>query len=105
MRAPFMLYNDLTGFMEARNKDGSWAGGTRGWTEGEYYVSILGFIFLTIFVSSCRSGDKWAYSFDVVHAIPELIKRRGGKVGFVKTLEAHFLGGHNEHSNEVNCQK
>ncbi len=35
MRAPFMLYNDLTGFMEARNKDGSWAGGTRGWTEGE----------------------------------------------------------------------
>jgi hypothetical protein len=49
MRAPFMLYNDLTGFMEARNKDGSWAGGTRGWTEGEYYVSILGFTFLTIF--------------------------------------------------------
>ena len=35
MRAPFVLYNDLTGFMEARNKDGSWAGGTRGWTEGE----------------------------------------------------------------------
>ena len=54
--------------------------------------------------SFCHSGDKWAYSFDVVHAIPELIKRRGGKVGFVKNLEAHFLGGHNEHSNEVNCQ-
>ena len=47
------------------------------------------------------AGDKWAYSFDVVHAIPELIKRRGGKVGFVQSLEAHFRGGHNEHSNEV----
>lgn len=68
------------------------------------HVFILSFIFLTIYIfSSCRSGDKWAYSFDVVHAIPELIKRRGGKVGFVKSLEAHFLGGHNEHSNEVNC--
>src|SRR6266545_5916335 len=34
MRTPFTLFNDLTGFMEARNKDGSWAGETRGWTEG-----------------------------------------------------------------------
>lgn len=67
------------------------------------HVSILGFIFLTI-LFFCHSGDKWAYSFDVVHAIPELIKRRGGKVGFVKSLEVFFLGGHNEHSNEVNCQ-
>ena len=34
MRTPFTLFNDQTGFMEARNKDGSWAGDNRGWTEG-----------------------------------------------------------------------
>ncbi|KAH6899571.1 alpha-1,2-mannosidase [Coprinopsis sp. MPI-PUGE-AT-0042] len=78
MRTPFTLYNDETGFMEARNADGSWAGEDRGWTE----------------------GDKWAYTFDVVHAIPELIERRGGKIGFVKSLEQHFDEGHNDHANE-----
>ena len=36
MRAPFTLFNDDTGFMEARNADGSWAGGDRGWTEGRF---------------------------------------------------------------------
>lgn len=46
-------------------------------------------------------GDKWVYSFDVVHDIPELIKRRGGNASFVKTLDEHFDGGHNQHSNEV----
>ena len=35
MRAPFLLFNDATGFMEARNADGSWAGEDNGWTEGE----------------------------------------------------------------------
>lgn len=34
MRAPFLLFNDATGFMEARNADGSWAGEDNGWTEG-----------------------------------------------------------------------
>ncbi len=46
-------------------------------------------------------GDKWAYSFDVVHDIPQLIEKRGGKVGFVQSLEEHFNGGHNDHTNEV----
>ncbi|KAG2014320.1 glycosyl hydrolase [Coprinopsis cinerea AmutBmut pab1-1] len=78
MNAPFTLYNDETGFMEARNADGSWAGEDRGWTE----------------------GDKWAYTFDVVHNIPELINRRGGRLAFVKSLEEHFEGGHNDHTNE-----
>lgn len=40
MRTPFTLFNDLTGFMEARNKDGSWAGETRGWTEGGLRFSL-----------------------------------------------------------------
>ncbi|TFK34481.1 glycoside hydrolase family 92 protein [Crucibulum laeve] len=78
LRASFTLFNDETGFMEARNADGSWAGEDRGWTE----------------------GDKWAYSFDVVHDIPELIKRRGGNESFVNSLEEHFNGGHNDHTNE-----
>jgi len=38
------LYNNKTGFMEARNSDGSWAGEEAGWTE----------------------GDHWAYSLDVM---------------------------------------
>jgi hypothetical protein len=46
-------------------------------------------------------GDKWAYSFDVVHDIPTLIKHRGGDEAFVKSLDDHFNGGHNEHTNEV----
>ncbi|KAF9567664.1 glycoside hydrolase family 92 protein [Agrocybe pediades] len=78
MRAPFTLFNDATGFMEARNADGSWAGEDNGWTE----------------------GDKWAYSFDVVHDIDTLIERRGGKIKFVQSLDDHFDGGHNDHSNE-----
>jgi putative alpha-1,2-mannosidase len=78
-RTPFTLWNEKTGFFEARNDDGSWAGEDRGWTE----------------------GDKWAYSFDVVHDIPQLIEKRGGKVKFVNSLEEHFNGGHNDHTNEV----
>ncbi|KAJ7618567.1 glycoside hydrolase family 92 protein [Roridomyces roridus] len=78
MSAPFTLYNNATGFMEARNGDGSWAGPDTGWTE----------------------GDKWAYSFDVVHDIPTLIEYRGGNESFVQSLDAHFDGGHNDHSNE-----
>jgi putative alpha-1,2-mannosidase len=46
-------------------------------------------------------GDKWAYSFDVVHDVPGLIERRGGSVKFVQSLDDHFDGGHNDHSNEV----
>ena len=80
--------------MEARNASGNWAGPDNGWTE----------------------GDKWAYSFDVVHAVQELIALRGGKAGFVRSLDEHFDGGeffefvlgpcslftgHNDHTNEA----
>ncbi|PPQ75924.1 hypothetical protein CVT24_002506 [Panaeolus cyanescens] len=74
----FVLFNDKTGFMEARNKDGTWAGEDSGWTE----------------------GDKWAYSFDVMHDVGGLVARRGGKVKFVRSLDEHFDGGHNDHTNE-----
>ena len=57
--------------MEARNASGAWAGPDNGWTE----------------------GDKWAYSFDIVHAVPELFTLRGGKAAFVRSLDEHFDGG------------
>ena len=47
------------------------------------------------------TGDKWAYSFDIVHDVSQLIEKRGGKVEFVRSLEEHFNGGHNDHTNEV----
>lgn len=78
MITPFTIYNNETDFMEAKNADGSWAGADMGWTE----------------------GDKWAYSFDVVHAMDELIEARGGRAAFVNSLQAHFDGGHNDHTNE-----
>ncbi|VDC01005.1 unnamed protein product, partial [Peniophora sp. CBMAI 1063] len=78
MTAPFTIFNNATGFMEARNASGAWAGQGAGWTE----------------------GDMWAYSFDVVHAVDELIERRGGRRGFVRSLDEHFDGGHNDHTNE-----
>jgi len=57
--------------MEARNANGTWAGEDAGWTE----------------------GDKWAYSFDVVQDVNALVKRRGGKAAFIKSLEDHFNEG------------
>ncbi|KAM5537813.1 hypothetical protein V8D89_008581 [Ganoderma adspersum] len=76
--APFTLFNNATGFMEARDADGAWAGPGEGWTE----------------------GDMWAYTFDVVHDVPALIARRGGESKFVAFLDEHFDGGHNDHTNE-----
>jgi putative alpha-1,2-mannosidase len=43
LRAPFTLYNDRTGVMEARNADGSWAGKDRGWTEGLFAMPSVSF--------------------------------------------------------------
>jgi putative alpha-1,2-mannosidase len=33
---PFTIWNNATGFMEARNANGSWAGPDACWTEGQY---------------------------------------------------------------------
>ena len=96
LSAPFTIFNNETGFMEARNASGAWAGQNAGWTE----------------------GDMWAYTFDVVHDVDGLIKRRGGNTSFVQFLDEHFDGGewsvsssllllysrnlgHNDQTNEV----
>ncbi|EKM58752.1 glycoside hydrolase family 92 protein [Phanerochaete carnosa HHB-10118-sp] len=78
MVSPFTIFNAGTGFMEARNVSGAWAGQDEGWTE----------------------GDMWAYTFDVVHDVPRLIALRGGNASFVAFLDEHFDGGHNDQTNE-----
>jgi putative alpha-1,2-mannosidase len=65
------------------------------------YVSALDCNRSFGFLIYSESGDKWAYSFDVVHDIPTLIEKRGGNASFVKSLDVHFNGGHNDHTNEV----
>jgi predicted alpha-1,2-mannosidase len=73
------LWNNDTQFMQARNGNGSWANDTWGWTE----------------------GDKWVYTFDVMHDIRGLASLfPGGRAGLRDKLDEHFGGGHNMHSNE-----
>ncbi|KAH8107405.1 glycoside hydrolase family 92 protein [Phellopilus nigrolimitatus] len=72
------IFNNATGFMEARTAAGAWAGPARGWTE----------------------GDMWAYTFDVAQDVPGLAALKGGNASFVAFLDAHFDGGHNDHTNE-----
>lgn len=74
------LWNPDTEFMQARNANGSWASDdTWGWTE----------------------GDKWAYTFDVLHDVEGLAGLFAhGRAGMKAKLDAHFDGGHNVHSNE-----
>lgn len=79
---PFTIFNNATGFMEARNANGSWAGQDEGWTE----------------------GDMWAYTFDVIQDVPSLIAHRGGNASFVAFLDEHFDGGHNDQTNEVSAR-
>ncbi|WP_326769333.1 GH92 family glycosyl hydrolase [Streptomyces sp. NBC_01591] len=70
------LYNPTTGFMQARNFDGSWNNG--GWTE----------------------GDKWVYTNDVMHDVLGLIALKGGDAKFTEWLDSYFDGGHNNQTNE-----
>jgi predicted alpha-1,2-mannosidase len=72
------LYNPATGFMQAKNSDGSWASPEEGWTE----------------------GDKWAYTWAALHDIPGLMALMGGPDSFNEKLDAYFAGGHNKHDNE-----
>lgn len=72
------LFNKSTGFMQAKNSDGSWADPKEGWTE----------------------GNTWVYSWAVMHDIPGLIRLMGGNKNYNDKLDEHFRGGHNVHSNE-----
>jgi predicted alpha-1,2-mannosidase len=72
------VFNHATGFMEAKNSDGKWAGEKEGWTE----------------------GDHWVYTFAVMQDEPGLMKLMGGADKYNALLDEHFRGGHNVHKNE-----
>ncbi|OGE50915.1 hypothetical protein PENARI_c015G00559 [Penicillium arizonense] len=72
------IWNNETQFMQARNANGSWADSTWGWTE----------------------GDDWVYTFDVMHDVKGLARLFGGREALRDKLDAHFKGGHNDHTNE-----
>ena len=64
--------------MEARNANGTFAGPDQGWTE----------------------GDDWVYTFNVMHSPEGLASLFGGAHKLKQKLDAHFDGGHNDHTNE-----
>ena len=72
------IFNPATGFMQAKNSDGSWASEKDGWTE----------------------GDHWVYTFAVFHDLPGLESLMGGPDKYNSLLDRHFAGGHNHHDNE-----
>lgn len=73
------IWNNETQFMQTRNSNGSFAHEDWGWTE----------------------GDKWVYTFDVMHDAGGLASLfNNGKAGMKAKLDEHFSGGHNMHSNE-----
>jgi predicted alpha-1,2-mannosidase len=72
------IFNKTTGFMQAKNSDGSWADPKDGWTE----------------------GNTWVYTWAVMQDIPGLMQLMGGKEKYNARLDEHFSGGHNVHSNE-----
>ncbi|KAI0841350.1 glycoside hydrolase family 92 protein [Hypoxylon sp. FL0890] len=73
------IWDAETQFMRARNENGTWANDTWGWTE----------------------GDKWVYTFDVLHDTDGLAELfTGGRQGMKAKLDEHFDGGHNMQSNE-----
>lgn len=85
------LYNPALHLMNGKKSDGSWApisgkgmGDTRanrrdaGWTE----------------------GDAWVYTWGALHDQAGLMQLMGGADNYVKYLDEHFAGGHNDHNNE-----
>jgi predicted alpha-1,2-mannosidase len=72
------IFNKSTGFMQARNADGSWALPNKGWTE----------------------GNRWVYTFAVMQDIGGLMQLMGGPAKYNALLDEHFAGNHNIHKNE-----
>ena len=72
------IYNPITGFMEARNNNGTWAGSDQGWTE----------------------GDDWIYTFNVMHDPKGLAELMGSTAKMKAKLDEYFNAGHNDQSNE-----
>jgi predicted alpha-1,2-mannosidase len=72
------IFNRATGFMQARNSDGSWASPEAGWTE----------------------GNQWVYTFAVMQDFGGLQQLMGGSEKYNALVDEHFQGNHNIHKNE-----
>jgi len=72
------IFNKATGFMQARNFDGSWAAPNAGWTE----------------------GNTWVYTWYVPQDFAGLIRLMSGRDAYNTRLDQHFSDKHNVHSNE-----
>jgi predicted alpha-1,2-mannosidase len=72
------IFNAGTGFFEARNSNGTWAGPSQGWCE----------------------GNSWTYLFNVMHDPTGLATLLGGPAAMKRQLDAYFNEGHNDHTNE-----
>jgi predicted alpha-1,2-mannosidase len=72
------IFRRATGFMQARNSDGSWASPDAGWTEGNH----------------------WVYTFAVMQDFGGLLEIMGGRDKYNALVDEHFRGDHNIHKNE-----
>lgn len=72
------IFNNETGFMEARFANGSWCSDRSTWTE----------------------ADNWVYTFNVQHDFPGLRDLFGGADALEKKLDDYYSGDHNDQTNE-----
>lgn len=72
------VFNNVTGFMEARYANGSWCDDRSTWTE----------------------ADNWVYTFNVQHDFPGLRDLFQGAKGLERKLDEYYQGGHNDQTNE-----
>ena len=83
------LFNPALGLMNGKTSDGRWApiGGAQDTQDNR---SVAGW----------TEGDAWVYTWSPFHDQAGLIELMGGRESYTAKLDAHFSGGHNEHSNE-----
>jgi predicted alpha-1,2-mannosidase len=84
------VYNAETGFMSARNYDGSFL------TEVGSHVDEVE----QIVEEGITEGGRWTYLFCAMQDVPGLISLMGGKDKFTNMLDKNFDEGHFQHRNE-----
>ncbi len=84
------VYNSETGFMSARNYDGSFL------TDMNSHVDEAE----QIVEEGITEGGRWTYLFCAMQDVPGLISLTGGKEKFTNMLDQNFDEGHFQHRNE-----
>ena len=84
------VYNSETGFMRARNYDGSFL------TDVGSHVDEVE----QIVEEGITEGGRWTYLFCAMQDVPGLISLLGGKDKFTNMLDLNFDEGHFQHRNE-----